>query len=68
MAEVDKLIVVLAGLAALLIVVAYFTGFTSDVGQVGGVINQLGLTFTGRDSSGQFGAYPSNPNASTSKK
>lgn len=59
MGEVDKLIVTLAGLAALLIVVAYFTGFTSDTGAIGNVLVNLGNTFTGRNSSGNFAAYPS---------
>jgi hypothetical protein len=59
MQEVDKLIGVLALLAALLIVVAYFTGFTSDTGALGKVAVNLGNTFTGRNSSGEFAAYPS---------
>jgi len=58
MGEVDKLIGVLAFLAGLLIVVAYFTGFTSDVNSVGSVVNNLGNTFTGRNSQGAFAAYP----------
>jgi hypothetical protein len=59
MAEVDKLIVVLAGLAALLIVVAYFTGFTTDASTLGSIAGNLGDIFTGRDSTGSFAGYPS---------
>jgi hypothetical protein len=59
MAEVDKLIVVLAGLAALLIVTAYFTGFTTDASTLGGIAGNLGDIFSGRNSSGNFAGYPS---------
>ena len=47
-------------LAVLLIVVAYFAG-ASTLGQtiING-LNQLGLTFTGRNAQGQFAAYPGN--------
>ena len=45
-------------LAVLLIAVAYFTGSTSLLKTGFAGVNQLGLTFTGRDKSGKFGAYP----------
>lgn len=48
-----------AGLAALLIIVAYYKGSTA-VGQTGGsALNSLFLTAQGRTQSGTFPAYPS---------
>lgn len=45
-------------LAFALIGLAYWVGLKSDVGAVGGVVNTLGLTFTGRNAQGVFAAYP----------
>ena len=45
-------------LALILIAVAYFTGSTKLLGTLFNGINQLGLTFTGRNSKGQFANYP----------
>lgn len=47
-------------LAILILVLAYFKGFRSDAGVSGNILNKLGLTFTGRNQSGQFAAYPTN--------
>jgi hypothetical protein len=45
-------------LALVLIVVAYFAGANKLLGTFFGGVNQLGLTYTGRDTSGKFAAYP----------
>jgi hypothetical protein len=45
-------------LALVLIVVAYFAGANQLLGTAFGGLNSLGLTYTGRTSSGQFAAYP----------
>lgn len=58
MGEIDRLIFYAAILMGLLIIVAYFTGFTSDINQAGGVINKIITTLQGRNASGQFAAYP----------
>jgi hypothetical protein len=45
-------------LALVLILVAYYAG-TNQLGQtLFSGVNQLGLTFTGRNAQGQFAAYP----------
>lgn len=46
-------------LALALIAAAYFVGVSTDAATLFSGLNSLGLTFTGRNSSGQFGAYPS---------
>lgn len=46
-------------LALFLIAVAYYVGLTSDIQSVTTGLSNLGLTFTGRNSSGQFAGYPS---------
>lgn len=58
MPEIDKTLWYLFVLSFLLIAVAYFTGLSTDVKALGGVANTLGNTFTGRNASGQFAAYP----------
>ena len=45
-------------LALFLIIVAYFAGFVADTQAVGSALNSLGLTFTGRDTKGNFASYP----------
>jgi ABC-type proline/glycine betaine transport system permease subunit len=45
-------------LALVLILVAYYVGANSLGGTLFSGINTLGLTFTGRNSSGQFAGYP----------
>lgn len=45
-------------LSLFLIAVAYFSGFVADTGAVGGAVNQLLQTATGRNSAGNFAAYP----------
>lgn len=47
-------------LAVILVVLAYFVGATSLLTTAFSGLNQLGLTFTGRDSTGQFASYPAN--------
>lgn len=41
-----------------LIAVAYFAGFVADSQALGGAVNSLGLTFSGRNASGNFASYP----------
>jgi hypothetical protein len=56
----DKTIQYLFILALVLILVAYFAG-ANKLGQTAFAgINNLGLTFTGRNSQGAFSAYPGN--------
>lgn len=47
-------------LSILLIVLGYYAGANKLAGTLFGGVNTLGLTFTGRDSSGNFAAYPGN--------
>lgn len=60
MEEYDRTLRYLFILALVLIAVAYWAGTTGVLGTVLSGINTLGLTFTGRDSKGQFAAYPGN--------
>ena len=46
-------------LTFLLIAVAYYAGFKSNVQVLGNALNQLLLTVQGRTQSGQFAGYPS---------
>lgn len=48
-------------LSVLLIVVVFFVGVSTDAESLGGVVNSLAKTFTGRTQSGQFAQYPNNP-------
>lgn len=41
-----------------LVGLAYFVGLSTDVASVGGVLKQLALVGTGRNSQGNFAAYP----------
>lgn len=56
----DKTIRYIFLLSALLIAVAYFAGTATDVNAFGSNITKLVFAVTGRDSSGNFGAYPNN--------
>lgn len=47
-------------LALALIVLAYWAGANQLLKTTFSGANQLGLTFTGRDSTGKFAAYPAN--------
>lgn len=42
----------------LLVIVAYFAGFASDVRTVSAATNSLILTATGRNAQGNFASYP----------
>ena len=53
-------------LALLLIAVAYYVGVSTDAATFGGILNNLGNTFTGRNSQGQFASYPGGANLPTS--
>jgi len=46
-------------LSALLIIVVYFVGFSTNVSVLGHVFQVLSYAFTGRDTQGNFAAYPS---------
>lgn len=41
-----------------LIGLAYYVGLKTDATAVGGIVNQWGQTFSGRNSNNQFAAYP----------
>lgn len=56
---VNKILLYMAVLSGLLIVVVYFVGFATDSGAVGTAANSLLKSITGRNSSGNFAAYPS---------
>ena len=45
-------------LSALLIIVVYFIGFSTDVNVFGHVFQVLSYAFTGRNAQGNFAAYP----------
>lgn len=45
-------------LAILLVVAAYFVGVSTDAATLFAGVNKLGQTFTGRDASNRFAAYP----------
>jgi hypothetical protein len=45
-------------LSLVLIVVAYWAGSNAVLGTIFSGVNTVGLTYTGRDSSGKFAAYP----------
>jgi hypothetical protein len=47
-------------LAIALVILAYYAGANKLLGTAFSGVNTLGLTFTGRNSNGQFAAYPSN--------
>lgn len=55
---VNKILLYMAVLSALLIVAVYFVGFATDAGAVGTAVNSLVLSLTGRNSAGNFAAYP----------
>ena len=59
MDEIDRTIRYLFILSVLLIFLAYWAGANQLFKTGGAVLNQVGLTYTGRDSSGRFAAYPS---------
>ena len=58
METTDRTIRYLLFLAVLLMLLAYFVGAKGLAGTLFSGVNQLGLTFTGRNSQGQFAAYP----------
>jgi hypothetical protein len=58
METLDRTIRYLFILSFVLIVVAYYAGSNKILGTLFSGTSQLGLTFTGRDSSGKFAAYP----------
>ena len=48
-------------ISVLLIVVVYFVGVSTDAQSLGGEVNSLLKTSTGRTANGQFAQYPANP-------
>lgn len=58
MSEVDTAIRYIFVLSLILIVVAYFAGSTKVLNSLGSTTNSLIQTATGRNSSGDFAAYP----------
>lgn len=63
MQSVDKLILYIALLSALLIGVVYYLGVQTDAATFGSVFNTLLLTATGRNAQGQFANYPTTQKA-----
>ena len=59
METTDRTIRYLFFLAVLLMLLAYFVGAKGLAGTLFSGVNQLGLTSTGRTSSGSFAGYPS---------
>lgn len=59
MSEVDKALQYIFILSLILVVVAYWAGSKEVATALGSQINSLILTATGRNSNGQFAAYPS---------
>lgn len=59
MSEVDTAIRYIFVLSLILIVVAYFAGTQKVLTTLGSTTNSLIQTVTGRDSQGNFAAYPS---------
>jgi len=45
-------------LSALLIIVVYFVGFSTNASVLGHVFQQLSYAFTGRNTQGNFASYP----------
>lgn len=62
----SRALVIFAVLAVILIVVAYYQGSTQVAKTGFNGINQLGLTFSGRNQQGQFAPYPGGAPASGS--
>lgn len=58
MGDVDQIIAYTFLIAILLVIVAYYAGFVADIQAFGASLNTLILTATGRNSAGQFAAYP----------
>ena len=58
MEEIDRTVRYLFILGLLLIAVAYWAGTNKILGTIFSGVNTLDLTATGRNSSGQFAAYP----------
>lgn len=56
---VNKILLYMAVLSGLLIIVVYFVGFATDAGATGVAVNSLLKSITGRNSAGNFAAYPS---------
>lgn len=59
MSEVDTAIRYIFVLSLILIIVAYFAGTQKVLSTLGSTTNSLIQTATGRNSSGDFAAYPS---------
>ena len=66
METTDRTIRYLFFLAVLLMLLAYFVGAKGLAGTLFSGVNQLGLTFTGRTSSGTFAPYPATPSGGSS--
>lgn len=60
MGEVDKAMTYIFWLSLILIGVAYYAGSVKVLNSLGTNLGSLILTATGRDSSGNFAAYPQN--------
>lgn len=58
MDEADQIITYIFILSLVLVAVAYFAGFRSDVSVLSGAFNSLIQVSTGRNAQGQFAGYP----------
>lgn len=59
MGSFERLATLYLFLLFFLVAVAYFVGLSTDVTAVGGVVKQLALVGSGRNSQGNFAGYPS---------
>ena len=60
MTELDKALTYIFWLSLILVAVAYYAGTTKVLNSIGTNVGSLILTATGRDTNGNFAAYPSN--------
>ena len=60
MTELDKALTYIFWLSLILVAFAYYAGTTRVLDSLGKNVGSLILTSTGRDSNGNFAAYPQN--------
>lgn len=58
MQAVDKALFYIFALSLLLVLVAYYTGASTDISAIGSTLNTLILSATGRNAQGAFAGYP----------
>lgn len=65
MNTINQILWYLFVLSLVLVIVAYYVGFQTDVTTLSGAISNLFQLATGRNAQGVFAAYPSNSASST---